>query len=721
MPTPQVHYRVCNLCEAMCGLRIEHDGERVLKVTGDEQDVFSRGFICPKGARIHEIHEDPDRLRRPLRKKADGGWEEIGWDEALSYAADRLNAIRKKHGLDAVGLYYGNPTVHNFGFLTYAGEFRRALGSKNVFSATSVDQLPHQYVAHHMFGHTLYIPIPDIDRTDFLIIMGANPSVSNGSLMSSGGVTPKLKAIRERGGKVVVIDPRKTETTRYADEHHFILPGRDVYLLLAMVHLLFARDWMRTGRLSGLLNGGEDLREMVKDFTPELASELCGIPAERIIQLTEQFAKTEKAVIYGRMGLSTQKHGSLCNWLINALNILTGHLDGVGGAMFTRPAANVIRTKKYRRKYGRWSSRVRGLPESEGELPVAAMAEEILTPGAGQVRALITHAGNPVLSTPNGRQLDEALESLEFMVSIDIFLNETTRHADLILPPPSQLEVDHYDLVFNHLATRNVARFSPPLFAAPKGQLYDWQIAKGLIRRLVPLTGKRPARLYRYGNPRRILNLALLTGVYGRLSGLKQFFSGLSLAKLLRHPHGIDLGPLSPQLPQLLQTPDGKINLLPMALKDALAKVLEETQNAGLAHRQAGQFLLIGRRHLRSNNSWMHNAPGLARGKERCTLMVHPNDATGLGISSGQAVRVTSRVGSIELPAELTEDMMPGVVSIPHGFGHRRSGTRLGVASQEAGPSVNDITDELRLDPLTGNAAFSGQPVTLIPLVKAPA
>jgi anaerobic selenocysteine-containing dehydrogenase len=700
----------------MCGLRMEHDGQRVLKVTGDQDDVFSKGFICPKGARIHEIHEDPDRLRQPLRKNTDGSWEEISWEEAIDYTANRLNSIREAHGLDAVGLYYGNPTVHNFGFLTYAGEFRRALGSRNVFSATSVDQLPHQYVAHHMFGHTLLIPIPDIDRTDYLIIMGANPSVSNGSLMSSGGVNPKLRAIRERGGKVVVLDPRRTETTKYADEHHFILPGRDVYFLLAMLHLVFKHDWVNSGHLAGHLNGLEELRELVGDFTPEMASELCGISPKEIHKLTEKYATTPRAVIYGRMGLSTQEHGSLCNWLINTLNVLTGNLDREGGAMFTDPAANVIRTKKYRRKYDRWASRVRGLPESEGEFPVAALAEEILTPGQGQIRAMITHAGNPVISTPNGRQLDEAFESLEFMVSIDIFLNETTRHADLILPPPSQLEVDHYDLIFNHLATRNVARFSPPLFPKPEGQLYDWQIAKELIKRLAPMTGKKPSSVYSKGNPRRILNLALQTGKYGRFSSLTKLLSGLSLRKLLRHPHGIDLGPLKPQMPNLLRTTDGRINLLPEALRMALESLRDEANELPLLQGEADQFMLVGRRHLRSNNSWMHNSPSLAKGKERCTLMINPLDAKEMDLEAGQSVLVTSRVGSIELPAELTDDMMPGVVSIPHGFGHRRKGTRLQVASQESGPSVNDITDELRLDPLTGNAAFSGQPVQLTPV-----
>lgn len=591
------------------------------------------------------------------------------------------------------------------------GDLRRALRSKNVFSATSVDQLPHQYVAHHMFGHTLMIGIPDLDRTDHLIIMGANPSVSNGSLMSAGGVPPKLAAIRERGGKVLVIDPRKTETTKHADEHHFIRPGTDVYFLLGMLHHILGNGLVRTGHLGRVLPDLDNLTELVAAFSPEQVADHCGIAEEQIKQMASEFAAADRAVLYGRMGLSTQAHGTLCNWLMVVLNLLTGHFDREGGAMLTTPAVPLIRGRKQRRAYGRWHSRVRGLPESEGELPSAVMAEEMLTPGEGQIRAMITHAGNPVISTPNGRQLEEAFAGLDFMVCIDIFLNETTCHADLILPPPSHLEVDHYDLVFNHLATANVAKYSPQLFQPVAGHRYDWQIAKALVAKLAPLSGYKAPRRHTWGTPRRLLNLGLLTGPYGKLSSWKRLFTGLSLRKLEKAKHGIVLGPLEPRLLQELRTPDGMINLIPAFVETALAPVRESLKSSGVL--SPGEFLLIGRRHLRSNNSWMHNSPGLAKGKNRCTAMINPADAEQLGIAEGEDVEVVSRTGSIVIPAELTDTMMVGVISIPHGFGHHRQGTRLRVAEQAPGVSVNDITDDQLVDPVTGNAALSGQRVKL--------
>ncbi len=697
----------------MCGLEIEHDGEKVLSVRGDKKDPFSRGFICPKGARIAELHEDPSRLKSPLLKQPDGSWKEIGWTEALSLAGARLQAVREEYGLDAVGMYLGNPTVHNYGFLTFAGDLRRALKSRNVFSATSMDQLPHQFMAHEMFGHTLHLAVPDIDRTDYLLVMGANPAVSNGSLMSTGGAKPRLEAIRARGGQVIVLDPRRTETTRYADAHHFIRPATDVYFLLAMLQQVFANNWVNRAHLAPFLSGEEALRQSVKDFTPERVAGICGLPAATIRQLSKDYATTERAVIYGRMGLSTQEHGTLCNWLILVINLLTGHLDREGGAMFSTPAVNLIRRKQYKKTYGRYHSRVRGLPEAEGELPVAVLAEEILTPGPGQIRAMITHAGNPVLSSPNGKQLDRAFAELDFMVCIDVFLNETTRHADLILPPAAFLEVDHYDFVFNHLAVRNNAKYSPSLFSPAPGQWYDWQIAKALIKQLAPLANYPLSRFFHWSTPQRLLNLGLLTGPYGKFSKLSKLFTGLSLGKLRANPHGIALGPLVPRLATILCTPDRKIKLLPEWAPEHLL-ALSEKLTDDLPALSNHEFYLIGRRHLRSNNSWMHNVAGLAKGKNRCTVQVNTTDAERLGITTGQEVTIASRTGAIRLPAEVTAEMMPGVLSIPHGFGHQRKGTNLPVAAAAPGVSVNDITDEQLVDPISGNAAFSGQRVQLL-------
>lgn len=703
----------------MCGLEIEHDGKRVTKVSGDKNDPFSHGFICPKGARIADLHEDPDRLKKPLRKKPDGSWEEIGWPEALAYAGEKLNGIRKAHGLNSVGLYFGNPTVHNYGIMSYTSNLRRALKSKNVFSATSMDQLPHQFMAHEFFGHSLRVPIPDIDRTDYLVIMGANPSVSNGSLMSAGGVNPKLDAIRKRGGKVVVIDPRRTETTRRADEHHFIRPATDAYFLLALLHEVRRNNWVNTGHLANSLEQLKEALAVAEEFSPDSVASICGIAAEDIRRIAREFATTERAVLYGRMGLSTQEHGTLCNWLLLVLNTVTGHLDREGGAMFTTPAVDLIRSKKARQTYGRWHSRVRSLPESEGELPVATLAEEIMTPGKGQIRAMITHAGNPVLSSPNGKQLETAFDELEFLVCIDVFLNETTRHADLILPPAAFLEVDHYDFIFNHLATSNNAKFSQALFAPEQGQWYDWQIAKAMIESLAPVSGFKLSRMFRWSTPRRLLKLGLLTGPYGKLNSFSKLFSGLSLSKLVDNPHGIHLGPLQRRLPEALITKGKKIRLLPHWVPAAMLPLWDVLENAPEAPLNPDEFLLIGRRHLRSNNSWMHNASGLAKGKNRCTVMISDVDAERLGLLDGQEAEVTSRTGTIALPVEVTDEMMPGVISIPHGFGHHRTGTKLPVAEASPGVSVNDITDERLLDPVTGNAAFSGQVVRL--LVGSPA
>lgn len=705
--TVKKHYRVCNLCEAMCGLEIEHDEKKVLAIRGDKSDPFSQGSICPKGALMGELYEDPDRLRRPL-KKTPKGFISISWQEALDIVGERLNAIRAQYGNDAIGLYLGNPTVHNVGALLYISAFKKALRTKNAFSATSMDQLPHHFAALHMFGHGLLLPIPDIDRTDYMIIMGANPVASNGSLMSAAGVQKRLKAIQERGGEYVVIDPRKTETAKGANQHFFIQPGTDVYFLLAVLKIILDTG-PKLGHLSSLVKGLSTLREIVDEFTIEQAAALTGIEVASIQAIARQYLNTKRAVIYGRMGLSTQTHGGLCQWLINLINLISGHLDTEGGAMFTKPAIPVVRGKPGRINAGRWKSRVSGLPEYGGELPVVTMAEEITTPGTGQIKALVTHAGNPVLSAPSGHLLEAALPQLDFMVAIDIYLNESSKHADIILPPTTGLEIDHYDLVFNALAVSNNAKFSPALFPPQEGQLHDWQILKALTQRV----SKKPMPwTYRWSTPRRLLNAALLTGPYGKLSSIKRFFSGLSLTKVRKARHGIRLGPLQPMLPKALMTKDKKISLCPEPMLSQLKTLKEESQS--FKKLAPNEFRLIGRRHLRSNNSWLHNTDKLMRGKNRCTVMLHPTDSARLSLMDEQEVIIRSRVGEIQIPVEITDQVRPGVVSIPHGFGHHRADIKLQVAANSAGVSVNDITDFQRIDPLTGNAAFSGQIVQII-------
>jgi len=710
--TPTTHYRVCNLCEAMCGLEIVHSENKILSIVGDEKDPFSKGSICPKGANIHELHNDPNRLKTPLKKMPDGSWKAIEWVKALDEVGDKINSIRADYGNNAVATYFGNPTVHNYGILFFAGELKRMLGTKNNFSPTSMDQLPHHFMAYYLFGHPLTIPIPDIDHTDFMLIFGANPVASNGSIMSAAGVTQRLKGIQKRGGTVVVIDPRETETARFANEHLFIKPGTDLYLLLGMLHLIAKNDWIRTGALQAFLEEFDSILALVKTICPETVAEITGIPWKKIETLTATYVKTEKAVLYGRMGMSTQEHGGLCHWVLQVINILTGHFDKPGCTLFPKPAVPVKRGRGFKKKHDRWRSRVRKLPEFDGEFPVATMAEEILTPGEGKVRGLLTFAGNPVLSSPNGKLLEKGLSQLDFMVAIDIYLNETTKHADMILPPPSHLEVDHYDLIFNLFAVQNNAKFSPALFSPKKGQLYDWQIAKALIKRFSKLSKKKPSKTLKWLTPKQLLNLGLLTGPYGKLSHRKQLFGGLSLKKLQRHIHGISLGGLASQIPDILDTKNGKIPLAHPVFLDPLKKVVEKMKAQPQAENNA--FLLIGRRHLRSNNSWMHNAPSLMTGRNRCTAIIHPEDANRLGIAKGELIHIKSATGEIQIEAEISPKIMRGVVSIPHGFGHHRKAIKLDVAAAHSGVSVNDITNHHRIDPVTGNAAFSGQRVHII-------
>ena len=722
-----LHYRACNLCEAICGLVITYRtgpaGTEILSIAGDKDDPFSRGHICPKAVALKDIYEDPNRLKHPLKRTVadDGtiGWQAIGWEQAFDEVAERLRQIRTAHGPNAIGVYAGNPSVHNSGTFMTAPGFMKALGTRNLFSASSVDQFPHHFAAWQLFGHPLLMPVPDIDRTDYWLIIGGNPIASNGSIMTAPDVANRLKAIQQRSGKVVVIDPRRTETANRADEHHFIRPGTDVYLLLAMVQTLFAEGLVHPGRLAEFTDGFDTLRDAVAGFTPDDVASLTGMSAETIRQLTREFAMAERAACYGRVGVSVQEFGGLCLWLINVLNLLTGHLDEPGGMMFTSPAIDALgpptATPKPYTRYDRFRSRVSNRPEFMGELPVSCLAEEILmessdaetpNPGWPRIRAMVTSCGNPVLSTPNGQQVDEAFDKLDFMVSVDIFLNETTRHADYILPPATGLETAHYDLTFHALAIRNTTRYSVPMIDKAPGAKYDWEIFEALRLRMETDTYD-PATAPKPQDPALKLDKGLRYGPYG--PGSTTGFD-LSLQTLLDHPHGIDLGPLQSQLPGRLMTSTQRIDLIPAPFLNDLARVRERF---GTSQPASGELVLISRRHLRDNNSWMHNAHRLVKGPNRCTLQINPADAQRLGVTTGQSVRVRSRVGAVELPAEVTADMMPGVVCMPHGYGHNRPGTRLDVAQQHAGVSINDLTDETFMDELTGNAALSGVSVTV--------
>jgi anaerobic selenocysteine-containing dehydrogenase len=699
-------FAICPLCEAACGIEVEVEDDRIRTIRGDSDDPMSSGYVCPKASLLADLHNDPDRLRTPIVREG-SRWQDVSWEIALDRAAHGLSRVRRRHGRNAVGIYYGNPVAHNLGLMTHGLTFASALRTRNVYSASSADQLPQMLVAFHMFGHSVRIPVPDLERTEFILICGANPVVSNGSLMTAPNMRRRLKAIRERGGRVVVVDPRRTETANIADEHIPIRPGTDALLFAAMLNVLFAEGLTRLHALRDRVRHVDVLADVVRDLTPQRTAQATGVPAATVRRLAIEFATTERAAGYGRVGLCTQQHGTLACWLLQALNLVAGHLDRAGGMMFTTPAVNIIGLSSVLGlggSFDRWRSRVRHLPEFGGDLPIAALADEIETGGEGQVRGLVTMAGNPVLSAPNGRRLDGALSRLDFMVSIDPYLNETTRHAHVILPPAPPLSRGHYPLPLYAFSVRNVAKYSAAVIQRKAHERHDWEILSELAGRLFapPLLRKAASRCLRALTPERLVNALLRIGPYG-----------LSLKALRRSPHGLDLGPLQPGcLATQLETGDRYIDIAPASF------VWEaRTQLPANADRGPGSDLvLIGRRQVLSNNSWMHNLQRSMRGPDRFTLQVHPDDAGSRGLCSGDRARLESSSGAITVPIDVTTAIMRGVVSLPHGWGHHRDGTRLSVVPQHAGASINDVTSERLCDTLSGNAAFNGVAVRVQPV-----
>lgn len=733
------HFRTCPLCEATCGLTITMSDGAIQNVRGDDDDVFSHGFICPKGTAVKQLQEDPDRLRAPLVRDGDD-WRSVGWDEAFEVVERGLGSVIEHHGKDAVAMYAGNPSVHSLSSTVMLPMLIRALGSNNFYSAASVDQMPKHVSCGLMFGDPLLIPVPDLDRTDYLLVLGANPWISNGSLATAPDFRGRLEAISNRGGKVVVIDPRHTETARGADEHLFIHPGTDAFFVLAIAHTLFAEGRVDLGALAPHVSGLEEVQRLVEPFTPETVASSTGIAAEDTRRIALEFSAAPSASIYDRVGAHQQEFGTLTSWASDVVNVLTGNLDRAGGRMFPLAAHATPDPETPRGRgwlSGRFSSRVKGYPEVFGQLPVATLADEIETPGDGQVRAFITIAGNPVLSTPNGRRLARAISSLEFMVSVDPYVNETTRLADVILPPPPLFARHHYDFAFYALSVRNVANYSPPIQASDGPD--EWEIlsrlalvASGgnamtdptvvpsmglayLVDRATsndgPLAGRDTeeltAALEGRGPVEQILDFRLRAGPYGDRFG--DVPGGLSLAALEANPHGLDFGPLAPRLPNALKTASGTVELAPSEIAGEVARLL------GALDRQRPEMTLIGRRQLRSNNSWMHNVKTMARGSNRCTLLIHPEDATRLGLEDGAVACVRSRVGEVDAVVEVSDEVMPGVASLPHGWGHDLPGVQLSVARAHAGVSANDLTDEEVVDPLSGNAVLNSVPVTIEP------
>ncbi|SLN39625.1 Assimilatory nitrate reductase catalytic subunit [Falsiruegeria litorea R37] len=693
MTQPQIQHRTCNICEAMCGLIITHDDTQVLSIKPDPDDPLSRGHICPKAVALQDFRTDPDRITKPLRK-VNGEFVEIGWDEALEYAAERIRAVQSAHDRDAVGVYLGNPNAHKFGNLLNLPSLVKAIGTSNRYSSATADQIPHHVASIHMLGHPMLIPVPDIDRTDYMLIIGGNPVVSNGSMMTAPGFGRRIEEVKARGGQVVVIDPRRTETADKASAHHFIRPETDAFLMLAMVHVILDRGLVDLGHLADRIDGLDALKEAIKPLTPALAADHTGIAQEVIEQMATDFANAKSAVCYARMGASTQSFGGLCQWASNVLNIITGNFDVEGGAMFTTPALDYVgmtSRKGKHRTYPERRSRVSGQPLYNGEFPVSVMAEEMETPGPGQIKALVTVAGNPVLTAPNGRRIEAALEGLDFMMSIDIHLNDTTRHADLILPGTVALEEVMYDIVFHTFAVRNTAAYAPAMFAPPEGNPQEWEVIARLTAKLTGANQIGPS-------PDQVLSMLLTQGFHA---------DQVTIPTMQSAQGSIDLGPMVPNLADRLETPEGRLDLAPDVFLDDLPRLLDSTA----LEDEDFPYLMIGRRQVRSHNSWTQNSPRLVKGRNRCTVQINPVDADRLGIADESEVQVSGRVGSVTLPAEITDTMAPGVVSIPQGWGQRNG--QLSAATKVQTVSINDLTDDQRIDPISGNAAFNGVPVAL--------
>ncbi len=735
-------YRTCPLCEATCGLEITYKNGKAVTVKGDKKDVFSKGYLCPKGASLAHLHYDPDRLRKPIIRQG-SEFREVSWQKAFEHIEKQLLPIMEEHGPDSVGVYLGNPCSHTLAASLCLPAMLRALNSKSIFTSSTVDQMPKHVSCGLMFGGEKTIAVPDIDRTSHLLILGANPLASNGSLATAPNFPGRLRALKKRGGKLIVIDPRKTETAKIASEYISIKPGGDIFLLLAMTHVLFEENLIQPGRLASHINGLELIQTTVAPFTPEAVQNSCGIKANVIEHLARELAAAPTAIVYGRMGISTVKFGTAANWMIDVLNVLTGNLDRPGGVMFPLPAHMPRKTKAGGRGWacGRWKSRVKGLPEVGSEFPTHTLCDEIETPGKGQIRALLTVAGNPVIGLPNAARVDKALKQLEFMISVDFYLNATTRHAHVILPPTGPLTTSHYDVTFYKLAVRNIANYSSSDLPKPSDEMDKWEILYKLgllfsgygsktdisvmddlvIEKAVADAARKPDSpisgntdkvlkdLKQYCGPDRMLDLKIRTGAYGDGFGLNP--DGLNLEKLKTYVHGLDLGPLEPQIPEILNTPSGKIELAPEKLIHDIKRI-----SSALKKPEKNELLLIGRRHLRTNNSWLANIPSLIKGPPRCTLQIHPTDAKHIGLKDGQMARVSSDTGTLTTPIEVTEDLRPGVVCFPHGWGHDLNGVAMRVAQEYNGINKNLITDESDFDPISGNSVLNGVPVKVLPV-----
>lgn len=728
MVSDGLHHRTCPLCEGMCGVTVKVEGGQVATVRPNRQDVWSQGHVCPKGTTLGALHDDPDRLRTAMVR--DGSeWKSASWDTALERLEELAEGVRNRHGPHAFAAYGGNMAGKDATLSRYTGLMLATSGIQQVYSSGTVDQHPKNLSAMLMFGNEWKIPIPDLDNTDLFVIFGGNPAASKGSIFSHRDVMGAMRDLRARGGRVIVIDPVRTKTAQAADQWIGLKPGTDAALMLGVAHVLFARGAVRLRHLDGLIEGLDALRDVAGEFSPQVVAPFCGIEASIIEDLADELIRTDRSAIYGRIGTCTQSFGTLASWMIDVLAILTGNLDRRGGSMWSRPAASLVdmlATLPDGMPVVMGKSRVRGVPAVLGQFPASCMAEEIATPGPGQIKGLVTFAANPALSAPDSGKLAQALPLLECMVSLDNYINETTRHAHVILPSPSFLESAHFDMWSWIFCLTSGGHYSPPVFP-PVDRPDHWRIVArvgaiiggqpgadidamddGYFRALATGRGIDPdlaiTALPERG-PARILDLAIRAGPFGDRFGAVA--GGLSLDSFRNQPDGVIIGPATPQAQEGFATSSGKIEIAP-------ALILSDIPRLKLAlGANDPALVLVSRRHLRSMNSWMHNVDTLVKGKDRCTVQMHSADAATRGLEGGDLVTLTSAAGSIVVPMEIDDDIRPGVVSMPHGWGHSDAQTHLSVAKVHPGANTNVLSPGTLVDVISGNAVLNGIPVEI--------
>lgn len=729
-PAETLHRRTCPLCEGMCGITVTREGNRVTAIRPDKDNVWSRGHMCPKGTTLGELHDDPDRIRVPMIREGER-WREASWDEAFAQIETLVAETRARRGEARIASYTGNMSGKGYDAGRYMMLLHGLARFAQSYSSSTVDQQPKNVSAFLMYGNMWKIPIPDVDQTDLLVVIGGNPAESKGSLFSHRDVMGAIRSLRARGGKVIVIDPVQTRTAEAADAWIPIRPGADAALLLGVLHVLFAEDRVTLGALDGLVEGMDVLRDVASRFAPERVAAFCGIEASAIRELAHAISDAPRAAIYGRIGTCTQSFGTLASWLVDALAIATGNMDRVGGLMWSTQVAPHLDLMPPYPATGSVmgpASRVRGVASVLGQYPSSCLAEEIDTEGPGQIHGLVSLGANPVLSAPGSERLDAALAGLDVMVSLDIYVNETTRHAHVILPSPSLLSQAHWDMWAWPWALTSGGHYSPPLFE-DTDRPQEWEV---MIRLGAILGGHRDPDLAALDDnyfggmcdavgidravafealpdhgSERILDLCIRTGPFGDRFGANP--DGLTLAHFKAEPGGMLFGPARPQGRAAISTPSGKIEIAHTHFLQDLVRLEDALTHA------VPELVLVSRRQLRSLNSWMHNIGSLVSGKPRCTLQIHENDAARLGIRPGQDVRITSQAGSIVAPAEITRKIRPGVVSLPHGWGHEPQDIRLDVAKRHQGSNFNALAPANMIDPASGNAVVNGIPVDVLP------